>query len=140
MNPLDQESLPDHVFGTLKEARDAVDKLFQDEGYIMTILRTRHVGNKHSGEVKGLDLACSCSGILRTTSLQQQQQQRQRIRGSRATACKFSLLIRRRAEFEWPVELSMHDHSHAAFVDPKVHPQGRALTNEQHAVVLGFIS
>ena len=41
--------------------RAAISSLLADEDYIVTFLHTRRVGKKKEGEIKAIDLQCSCA-------------------------------------------------------------------------------
>lgn len=61
---------------------------------------------------------------------------RQRMGSSRATNCLCSCVIRRELPDQWTVGLVNAEHNHEPFSDPSVHPQGRALSTQQHQAVL----
>ena len=46
-------------YPSLEIARAALNSLFADEGYILTALHTRRVGNKKEGDIKAVTLQYS---------------------------------------------------------------------------------
>ena len=54
---------------------------------------------------------------------------------STSTGCPFKASIRKQENF-WKVQVEDGEHNHNAFAHKSAHPQGRALTNDQRAMVL----
>ena len=121
-------------YASLKNARAVLNSLHADEGYIMTVLHTRRVGNKKEGGIKAVTLQCSCAPKV-TASLAFNKCNR--VRSRRGTGCMFKCSLRRvEQEDHWEVQVGTHDHNHGPFTDQSVHPYGRALTEEQRKEVI----
>ena len=56
------DKLTEELFDSVDEARHALDELKLSEGYVTTIKMQQRVGNRKDGEIKAVDLQCSCNG------------------------------------------------------------------------------
>ena len=50
---------PESTYDTLEQARKALDEHAGAQGYVLTIKRTRRVGNRKDGAIKRIILCCS---------------------------------------------------------------------------------
>lgn len=122
---------PQLAYCSVEVAKAAIDVHAQQEGYVVVIKRTKKVGNKADGKVKGLILACSQSNppVMRVGA-------RQRVSSSRSTGCLFKASIRQDEYGQWRVQVDNEEHNHDPFFHQSAHPRGRALTEESRQSVL----
>ena len=121
-------------YQSLEQARDAVNTHALAEGYALTVMHNRTVGNKKNGPIKTVILHCS-KGRRTKKREQEPAQKRRRMGSSTSTGCPFKASIRKQGNF-WKVQVEDGEHNHDAFANKSAHPQGRALTDDQRAMVL----
>ncbi|RKF62703.1 hypothetical protein OnM2_031058 [Erysiphe neolycopersici] len=125
------------AYQSLEEARDAVNTLALAEGYALTVMHNRTVGNKRYGSIKAVILHCS-KGRRTKKREQEPAQKRRGMCASTSTRCPFKASIRKQGNC-WKVQVEDGEHNHGAIAHKSTHPQGRAFTDDQRATVLTLV-
>lgn len=128
---------PEEVtYGTLYEAKKAIDGHALEQGYAVRVLRTRKVGNRKDGDVKGQDLECSQAGA----AIRDDNRARMRVSTSRRVGCPFRVLISKikSEQAQWKVTVICAHHNHEAFEHPSAHPKGREISPGDKAYVIAL--
>ena len=121
MNALDP--LEEVAYATLEMAKNAFDGHALEQDYAVCLLRTRRVGTRKDGEVKGQDLERSQAKDAESDD----SRARLRVSASRSVMCPFRALIGKiiTEKAKWKVKVVCAHHNHKVFEHPSVHPKGR---------------